>query len=346
MNSPAVLNQPIVISQYEALTNNIIIAEQKSAGAVFNYRDPKENKLARSHVYGLRTLKGSIESARKEAKSYALDYGRRVDSAAKESSDRVDALIFPHETEIKAIEAEENARKDKHQEVIDRIQMAREWTTLHDSKLISQALDMIKSLNTDEMEEFKAQADAEIIATIKHLDDVLAGSLLREKEAAELARLRKEAAEREEKDRIERIQREAIEAQRRLDLEAKIRAEQEAKAEQARKDKAAKDKIERAKLAEQQAKIDAERAELRAKEAEARAAYMAKREQEAIERHNRELAEIEARRVAREKREQENRAEMVRQIACAIDTIGTNPMTIAEAIVSGAIAHVRVDWEA
>lgn len=343
MNAPAVLNEPIKITQYEKLTTDIALAAEKDAAVSFDYR--KQNKLARSHVFSLRTLKGQIESARKDAKKFALDYGKRVDTAAKELSDKVEALILPHEAEIKKIEQEEADRIAAHKLAIDRIVRARDWTAAHASTAIASELELVKEISTARLEEFKAEADAELLASIKHLEAAHVGALKREQDAAELARLRAEQAEREEKERIERIQREAVEAQRRLDEAAKIRAEQAAKEEQARKDRAAKEKIERAKLAEEQAKVEAARAELRAKEAEARAAEMAKREKEAQERCEREQAEIEARRIARETAERENRTAMVRQIAYSIEALGNNPTTIAEAIVSGAIANVRVDWE-
>lgn len=348
MNSPATLNQPIVISQYEKLTTDIAIAEQKNAAATFNYRDPKENKLARSHVFSLRTIKGQIEAARKEAKSYALDYGKRVDTAAKELSDKVEALILPHETEIKKIEAEEQARKDRHQNVIHAIIEARGYTSLNDSSVIFGTLRNIKQIDTSAMEEFKPQADAEILTTIKYLEDIHTLAVRREQEALELARLRKEAAEREENERVERVKREAVELERQRVAEAHAKAEREAKEAQSRKDREAKDKIERAKLAEQQAKLDAERAEMRAKEAEARAAEMAKREQEAKERIDREIAEHEARRADLIRKEQENKKAVTDDIAdCLCDLLSlTDASVVADAIVAGSVRHVRVDWEA
>ncbi len=180
---------PIVISQYEAIKNNIIIAEKESAGLTFNYRDPKENTAARSRVFGLRKIKGQIEKARKEAKAYALDYGRRVDTAAAELETKVEALILPHETEIKKIDAEEAARKAKHQAVIHRMVNLRAEPGKTSAE-IAASLEKLKAFDTATLEEFKAAGDDERFKTVLEMEKAHAAALTREVEAAELARLR------------------------------------------------------------------------------------------------------------------------------------------------------------
>ena len=95
------------ISRWEALACDIAIAEEAAATKRFDYRDDWDNKAARSYVYSLRRLKGKIERARQDAKAVHLERGKAVDENAKLLEASVQGLIEPHETAIKAIEAEE-----------------------------------------------------------------------------------------------------------------------------------------------------------------------------------------------------------------------------------------------
>ncbi|MEY3930091.1 MAG: hypothetical protein RLZZ516_1801, partial [Cyanobacteriota bacterium] len=64
-------NEPIVITQYQVLLDDIKEAQQ-TATPSFEYDSKEGNKAARSYIFQLRKLRGRIESERKEAKSYAL----------------------------------------------------------------------------------------------------------------------------------------------------------------------------------------------------------------------------------------------------------------------------------
>lgn len=349
MNTVAApITEPIVISAYEALRTDIAIAVKSADGKVFNYRDPKENKLCRSYLHGLRLIRGKIEGARKAAKVHALEYGRRVDSLAKEMEVQVDALITPHETIILDIETEEKARIAKHTDAIHRIVLAQVFYAGKDSKTISEALEKAKAIITDDMEEFKARADAELAKTILALESELAIATKREAEAEELAKLRAEAAARAESDRIAKIQTDAVEAERRRAQEADAkriadeqasaaRAEKAAKEAQEKAAAAAKAKVEAAKLAEEKAKRQA--AEAKEREAKIKAELIAANERERV----RMEAAAQAK-VAAEKAERENREAMTAQITEDISLAGSNAREIAEAIMAGMIRNVRVDW--
>jgi len=343
---------PVVISQYEAIKNDIIIAEQKSAGMSFNYRDPKENKAARSHVHSLRTIKGAIEKAREEAKKFALDYGRRVDSAATELKNKVEALIKPHAEAIEKIDAEESARTAKHQAVIYRMVNLRTEPGKTSAE-IAAILEKLKAFDTATLEEFKAAGDDERFKTVIEMEKSHAAALTREAEAAELARLRAEAQAREEADRLERIQREAVEAERRraeaaerkrIEQEAAARAaaEAKAKAEAQRVEREHKAAIEAAERRELEVRLAQEKAERERVEAIRRAEESERREKEHLARMESEAAEKKARREAQEKAAEENRAKVLRAIKADIVKSGDK---VAEAIITGKIRHVRVDWE-
>lgn len=337
--------EPIKITAYEKLRTDIAIAAEGAADKSFNYRDPKENRLCRSHLYTLRTLRGQIEGARKAAKATALEYGRKVDALAQEMEAQVDGLIKPHQVELEKIEAEERARIAAHQAVIDRLNLAQAYYLGRPSAEIAEALAKAKAIDTSAMEEMKPQGDAALFATIRVLEAELATATKRESEAAELARLRSEAAARVEAERIERIKREAAEAERtRADRE---RAEADAKAE-AEKAKAAADakaKIDAAKLAEEKAKRQA--AEAKEREAKLKAELVAANERERLRLEAVAKAEAgaRARQEAAEKAARDGRAAMVGQIAEDIARAGSTPHEIAEAIMAGMVRNVEVNWE-
>lgn len=285
-------NNATVITHYEALQEQIAIAKQQDAAAKFDYHDKKQNKEARSHVASLRKVKARIEKARKEAKAYALDYGRRVDAQAKEMESEIVALIEPHAFAIDQIEQAERDRIAKHQSVLDRIKNA--VTAQYDHSSTAQdALNDIQAIDTTTMEEFaQPGADAQSFA-IESLKVIVAKLQKSEHDAAELARLQKEAAERAEQERIEAAKREAAE-QARKEAEAKAerdrlaaeaeakRIEEQRKLEAERAERAAQEREELLKQQAEQQRLAAEKAEADRIAAEQRAADMEKREQERI----------------------------------------------------------------
>lgn len=341
MNLPATELTPIVITQYEKLRTDISILTEENEKVSFNYRDPKQNKLARSHVFKLRTAKGEIDRARVTAKAYALDYGRKVDAAAKDLEKQVEALIAPHQKEIDAIEAEETARKAKHQAIVDRIVSVRDVT----GKLaveIAETLAKVKAYDTSGLQEYKPQADAEILATIKALDAALIEATKREAEAAELIRLRAETAAREEADRVAEIQRKAVEAERvRVEgierkrvadeAAAKAVAEQKALAEREAKDRAARDAI----AAVEKAKADAELAAAR---------ELARVKAEAQRDKDERAAADEAKREG-ERMASENKKRVAKVHADILEFVGArNPEQIVEALAKGEFPYVTISY--
>jgi hypothetical protein len=233
--------QPWVITQYEALENQIQIATQEAGGKTFKYDDPKGNKEARSYIYTLRKLRSSVDAARKEAKHHALEYGRRVDAMAKTLEEQVTALIEPHEAEIKALEEKEAQRIAGHREVVSMIAVLRVPCAENDSAYYRSNLAVVKDIDTSGLEEFKAEAHIEKLLSIAELERLIAAAEKAEAEAEELARLRTEADEREQKERDQRIALEAIEqanreAQAQMEAEAQAAADKVQAAEQAQRD--------------------------------------------------------------------------------------------------------------
>ena len=218
--TPTEVNEAIVISQYDVLVGDI---EEASRSAVesFSYETPDGNKAARSYIFQLRKLRGRIESRRKDAKSYALAYGKRVDQQAKELTAQVDELIAPHQAAIDAIAQREAARIQALQDRLDRVVALGEVAYDATASVIKEQLRQLDAQTLDGLEEFEGRVAAAVICSRQGLQAALAKAEKAEAEAAELARLRAEAQAREAREREERQRREA---QAQADAEAQAAA--------------------------------------------------------------------------------------------------------------------------
>lgn len=224
---------------------------------------------------------------------------------------------------------------------------------------------LAKLFNLDDLgapmdwEEFEQRASSVYTATNQKLNQMITDRKKRDKEQAELERLRKEQAEREQKERDERIAKEAAEKARR-EAEEKAQREREeaeakAKAEQERVEREKLEAQEKAKAAEQ-ARIDAER---RAKEDAERA------EKERIASEKRAQAEKEAAiKAERDRQEAERKAEQEAiakreadkahkkkfnddAIKCLEHFVGLDneqAKAVIEAIVADKINHVKINY--
>ena len=323
------------ISRWEALACDIAIAEEAAATKQFDYRDDWDNKAARSYVHGLRLLKGKIERVRKDAKAVHLERGKAVDENAKLLEASVQGLIEPHETAIKAIEAEEQSRIDAHRAVLDRIAALADAAPAEGEAGIIDVdarLAELAAIDTSALQEF-AQAglnrQAEAIEQLGLLRDKLEAQ---EAQRIELEALRAQAAAREDADRIAR----AVEADRlareqeaeRQRMEAQERARKEREAAAAREAQALA-QVEIARRAQE----DAERL---AREAAEREEARAKQEAEAAEQLRQAAVKAEE---ARQQRQDSFVATLIQIL------IATDPTAAARAIADGTLhPAVKVDW--
>lgn len=216
----ATANETIVISQYDVLIGDIQEARQTAVPS-FEYETSEGNKAARSYIFQLRKLRGRIESGRKDAKSYALAYGKRVDEQAKELTAQVDELIAPHQAAIDAIAQREAARIQALQDRLDRVVALGEVAYDATASVIKEQLRQLDAQTLDGLEEFEGRVAAAVICSRQGLQAALAKAEKAEAEAAELARLRAEAQAREAREREERQRREA---QAQADAEAQAAA--------------------------------------------------------------------------------------------------------------------------
>ena len=334
------------ISRWEALALRIAEAEGKAPTKRFDYRDKWENKAARSWVNELRGIKGSIERCRKEAKAVHLERGRAVDDSAKLLEAAVQGLIEPHETAIRAIETEEQARIDAHRAVLDRIAVLADAAGAEGGDGIIDVdarLAELAAIDTSTLEEF-AQAglnrQAEAIEQLGLLRDKLEAQ---EAQRIELEALRAQAAAREDADRIARLQQEAVEADR-LAREAETERQRLAAEEQARKEREA------IAVREAQALAQVEAARLAQEEAERRLAEELAAKQKEADRQEQEAKDLAAQTKAAIEKEKELYAAIAQRrdvfVAALTATLSTmSPAEAARVIADGTLhPAVKVDW--
>ena len=216
------------LAPYSEVKAAIAKMKAESAGLTFDYETPKGNKLARSHVASLRTVKGDIERKRKELKAEALEYGRKVDAVAKELTGEIEAMIEVHQGPLDLIESREEARKARHLSNIASLTLIPGVEPPNTSAACRALLARIKGVVVDDSwEEFKTQGLETQAMTVRVLEGQIAKLEKQEAEAAELARLREEQAARD------KAAKEAAEAAARAKREEEIRAAAEAKAKRA-----------------------------------------------------------------------------------------------------------------
>jgi len=298
------------LSRWDALAADIAIASQDAEGRTFDYDDKWGYKEARSHVAGLRRLKGRIERARKDAKSVHLERGRAVDATAKTLEEAVQGLIEPHELALNRIAAVEEARIAGHRAVLDRIAALGDLSTIATAAEAEARLAELATIDSLELEEFATAGANRLADAIDGMEAHIEALRQREAEQAELEALRAEKAARDEAERHEAIRQQAI-------ADERARAEQERIAEQQR--------IEQERIAEQQRieqeRIAAEAAAARREADAAAAAEAARQAQEVAERRaaeaERQMAEVQAREAARLQAEAEAQAEAARQAEAA-----------------------------
>ena len=208
-----------------------------------------------------------------------------VDAERKRMRDLMDQWKEEIRKPLTDWEEAEEARQARHKAGIEWFQLrAKEHHDLDLQELRSSLTEVEGKVVDAAWEEFEAEAHRAKAKAVEALAAAVAAREKHEAEQAELAKLRAEAAAREQKDREERIAREAAEraqreaeAKAQAEREAAIKREAEAAAAAERREmelKLAAERAEREKAdaiqREQQAKADAERREAEAVAAEQR----------------------------------------------------------------------------
>ncbi len=198
------------------------------ASRVFNYRDPADNKAARSHVYQLRRTKTAIDQQRKSATKPLRERIDAINAEGKRLIGEVDGLIETHARELERVEDEERGRQERLQSAVDRLRDLPNTELEADAERLYVMAAEAEALVIDEaawgdyavpaqhardkaVQLLRMRADK--AAAVEEAEAVRERERAeRERERAELEALRREKAEREGREKAEREAREAREA--------------------------------------------------------------------------------------------------------------------------------------
>lgn len=289
---------------------------------------------------------------------------KTVDNERKRMRDYLDALKDEVRQPLTEWEEEERARVEKIESIINETRGAGEftaqnWITLP-PEAMADRLKEIKAISIDESFGDHAGLAARVKdEAIVRIEQAIGQREKHDAEQAELARLRKEAAEREAKEREERIaaeaanrareeaeakakaeadrvERERLESEKKVELD-RLAAEQRAKAEA--------DRIEREKQEEIRKREEAERQVKEANERAAKAAELARlQEQERQRQAEEKKREEEERREADKQNRKRVLAEAVMSIVDATGAGHEQVSGIVNAIADGKAKHIYIRW--
>lgn len=268
--------------------------------------------------------KTALDNIGKELVAELKDVPKKIDAERKRMRDLLDMWKEDVRAPLTAWEEAEEARKERHKTGIELIQQA---AVTHDFSASTLRITMasIDATSIDATwEEFEAEAHRAKSKTIESLKSAIAEREKYEAEQAELAKLRIEAAAREQKEREERIAREAMERTQReadekatAEREAAIKREADAKAASERRELELKLQAERA----EREKVEAQQREANAKaDAERKAA-------DAVAEEKRRVAAQEASEAAEAKRRESDKAHKTAINRAALDAFIQGGMT-------------------
>lgn len=237
----------------------------------------KGRKAIKSMAFKITQSKTYIEGVGKSVAADAKELPKKVDASRKRLRDTLDAWAEEVRRPVTEWEVVEDARITKHKDIIARIEHACQEPGDCLALNLKAALAVLEeTIIGPHCEEFEAEYARAKDGARKRFIDAIAKAERREAEAAELARLRKEADERAERDRIAAIEKAAADKAR-AEAEAAAKAERDAAERRDDEFRMAVERAQRdAELQAERARLDAERREIelqRAKEdAERRAA--------------------------------------------------------------------------
>lgn len=319
------------IAEFKPFEAELAEFKKRYDGVVYDLDDAKQEKQARSDQYAIGKVVSKLDQKHKDIKAPLAELVKLVDGKRKEIKDDLQNVQAKIKNQIKQHEdkkAEHEAKLKEQFDYIKTFSVFDGWSP--NSKDIKTNLDLAKGHIVDEsFEHYQEEAEFELKSQIEKLTAMYESSIKSEAEAAELEKLRKEAAEREAKERDERLKAEAAE-------QARIEAEQKAKAE-----------LERVEAEKQKAIIDAENAK---KEAERKAQQAVIDERLRVER---EAAEKAAKEQAEREKEEKRKAQK-KHISKVLTQIKNSFMDagykepeakkITELIRDNKISNVQVNW--
>lgn len=224
------------------------------------------HKVARS--------KTALDAVGKDLVADLKELPKKIDASRKAMRDTLDAWKDEVRAPLTAWEQAEEERQQRHQQGIEWFRLRADENRDLDAAELRASIEAVTARAVDaSWEEYESEAHRVKARALEALTQALAAREKHDAEQAEFARLRAEAAAREQKEREERIAREAAEqaqreaeARAQAEREAVIRREQEAKAAAERRELELKLQAEQAEKAAAQAKADQLAAEQRAEQ--------------------------------------------------------------------------------
>ena len=266
--------------------------ETEAKAIVFDIDTKQGQATCRSLAAKVASAKATLDKAGKAKKDEYTVYTKLIDQDRNFAKERLQKLQDEIRAPLTEIEEREKQRIAAHESNLANIAID---TTGFDSAALDQAIKKLENMGIgDEWEEFKLKALETKESELLRIRPIYQQVKQYESEQAELAKLRAEQAEREQKEREARIAKEA---------EERAIAEAEAKAKRLAEETARKER----EAAEREARLIAEKeaAELRAKQ---QAEEAAKRERDRIEAERQaEEAERQAEEAERIKRENDKK---------------------------------------
>ncbi|EMM8312631.1 hypothetical protein R8F64_005823 [Pseudomonas aeruginosa] len=229
----------------------------------------KGREAIASIAYKVARSKTALDNVGKELVAELKEVPKKIDAERKRMRDLLDSWQAEVRKPLTEWEEAEEARVSKHKAGIEWFRSRPDEHRYSDSAQIRAAIAEVQAVKIgDPWQEFEAEALRAKANALEALSGHLASRERHEAEQAELARLRAEAAAREQKEREERIARQAAEQARRQE-EAKAQAERDAAVRREAEAQAAAERRElELKLQAQQAEREKLEAQQRAEQAE------------------------------------------------------------------------------
>ena len=310
---------------------------QKASSLVPDVTTVKGRKEIASVAHAVARTKTYIDGLGKELTDQYKEIPKRIDANRKVLRDTLDALKDEVRAPLTQYEAAEEARVAALKERMTAFADAKQATAELPSTELEHYLQQIEAIAIDDSwEEMTAQAGVAKDAAVLHLRAIIEKAKEREAQAAELERLRQEAAAREQADRERRIAEQAAAAEAQRQEQARLDAERREREAIEREQKARID-AEAAELARQQAEENALR------QAEEAAARAAEQERQRIAQEQARQQEEEQRRAADvEHRRTINNAILMDLMGLGIDE--DKAINLIKHIASNKIEHLSINY--
>lgn len=293
-----------------------IAVEVREQANTLDISTPNSRSQLAALAYKVARSKTFIDGQRKTLVSDEKKRLAKIDAEGKRIWDTLESLQLEVRKPLTDWEDAEKERVADHEYALKTVESLASTAVLSSTSGIDSLIISVKSYQDRDWQEFSKRAEDTINSVLHQLYNLADEAKRREVEAEELAKLRKEARDREQKEQFERTVREATENAER----SRIAAE------------------ERARVAEEQRKADAVRHEARLVEEAKRATQLERERADITERRTR--AEAEAREADKENRKNKNSDALAAFVKAGLTHEAAK--LAVQAIVKGDIPGVRM----